>query len=60
MARRHHQLEGTSYNILAKAFAEEGGLLMECLSDDSKKDLLYVIKKEPTAKLTPDEVRVQW
>ena len=59
LAQRHHQLEGTSYGILARAFTEEGGLLMELLSDETKKDLHYVIKKEPTATLTPDEVRLE-
>lgn len=58
LANRHHLLEGTSYSILAKAFTEEGGLLMECLSDDCKKQLHSVIKVEPSAILTPSEVSI--
>jgi len=56
LAQQHHQLEGASYSLLARSFAEEGGLLMECLPDNSKRDLYNVIKKDSSANLPPQEV----
>ena len=56
LAQRHHQLTGASYSLLARQFSEEGGLLMECLSDDTKKELCDVIKRDPSADLALHEV----
>lgn len=49
LAQRHHLIEGTSYSILAKAFSEDGELLLTCLSDDSKRHLHSVIKVDSSA-----------
>ena len=56
LGRRHHLLEGMSFNLLAKAFSDEGALLLEVLPDDRMKQLHNVIKVSSSTKLTPKEV----
>lgn len=55
---KHHLLEGSSYSLLAKAFREEGGLLLEVISDKHREQLHRVVKVPISADLTVDQVHI--
>ena len=56
LACKHHLLEGSSYSLLAKAFREEGGLLLEVFSDRLMEQLRKVLKVPATMELSVDQV----